>query len=66
MPHKTLYVSAEDLTTLWAAAERVAARRKISVSRVVTEALETDLPRQDAAVPETPADRWAHIAAAVA
>ncbi len=62
MAHRTLYVAEKDLN-LWAAAERVASRKKTSVSQVVTEALENDLPRQDAAVPETPADRWAHIAA---
>jgi hypothetical protein len=61
MPHKTLYVSERDLS-LWDAAQRVADRRKTSLSRVVAEALTEDLPRQDAQTVETPADRWAHIA----
>lgn len=60
MPHKTLYVSERDLP-LWDAAQRVADRRKTSLSRVVVEALTEDLPRQDAKTTETPADRWAHI-----
>ena len=62
MPHKTLYVSADD-QSLWDAAQRVADRKKTSLSRIVAEALENDLPRAAAEIPETTADRWAHIAA---
>jgi hypothetical protein len=62
MPHKTLYVSAAD-QSLWDAAQRVADRKNTSLSRIVAEALENDLPRAAAEISEAPADRWAHIAA---
>jgi hypothetical protein len=65
VPHKTLYVAERDIS-LWEAAQRVADLRKTSLSRIVVEALENDLPRaatDDPTPPETPTDRWAHIAA---
>ena len=62
MPHKTLYVSDADIS-LWAAAQRVADRRKTSLSRLVAEALKNDLPRAAAELTIQPTDEWAHIAA---
>lgn len=65
MAHKTLYVSPGD-ASVWAAAQRVAERKGISLTRVVVEALEHDLPRAAAELDTQPEDRWAHIAAGVA
>lgn len=48
---------------LWEAARRVARKRGVSLYRVVSDALQHDLPRADEEPTETPADRWAHIAA---
>lgn len=62
MAHKTLYVSPGD-TSVWAAAQRVADRKGISLTRVVVEALEHDLPRAAAEMDEQPTDKFGHIAA---
>jgi len=55
----TVYI-ADRHTPLWGAAERLAARDKVSVSHVIAAALADYLPR--AADRPAPADRWAHIA----
>jgi hypothetical protein len=60
MPNKTLYIPPAD-ESLWAAAQRVADRKKTSLYRVLTEALKNDLPRA-ASEPE-PEDEWATFAA---
>lgn len=62
MARKTLYIAKSDLT-LWEAVERVADKAGTSISRVVLEAVQRDLPRQDAEADAQPADPWAHIAA---
>ncbi|GGM26858.1 hypothetical protein GCM10011608_09550 [Micromonospora sonchi] len=60
MPNKTLYIPDRDVP-LWEAAQRVADRQKVSLYRVVSDALENHLPT---AVSEPgPRDRWRHIAA---
>lgn len=60
MATKTLYVQDRDLP-IWEAAKRVAARRQVSESQLVKEALEDYLPR----IADEPAsaDRWAALAA---
>lgn len=69
MPHKTLYIRPAD-ESLWAAAQRVADKADLSVSRVVSEALKLQLPQVAAALEqqrrEQPVDEWADIAADVA
>jgi hypothetical protein len=60
---KTLYVQDRDLP-IWEAAKRVAARRQVSESQLVKEALEDYLPR--IADEPVPADRWAAIGAEAA
>lgn len=69
MPHKTLYIRPAD-ESLWAAAQRVADKADLSVSRVVSEALKLQLPQVAAALEqqrrELPVDKWADIAADVA
>lgn len=57
MPNLNLYIPAAEIP-LWDAARRVAARRKVSLYRVVSDALQNDLPRADS----QPADQWADIA----
>lgn len=59
MAVRKVYVGDHD-GPLWEAAERVADKRRISVSRLVREALEAHLPT--AAAEPDPADRWAAIA----
>lgn len=61
MPNKTFHIP-EDEVPLWEAAQRVAAKRRTSLYRVVSDALKNDLPRLDAEAEERPADPWAHIA----
>ncbi|MEU7170350.1 hypothetical protein ACIODS_12395 [Micromonospora chalcea] len=61
MPNKTLYIPERDVP-LWDAAQRVADRQKVSLYRVVSDALEAHLPV--AANEPDPQDRWANIAAA--
>lgn len=60
MPNKTLYIRDAD-EPVWDAASRVARRDRVSLSQLVTEALETHLPK----LAEQPSrdDRWAQIAA---
>lgn len=60
MPTKNLYYS-EDDKPLVEAAKRVAKRKRISFSRLVTEALESHVPK--AAAESAPANRWDDIAA---
>lgn len=60
MAVKKLYVGMKDMP-LWEAAERVANRRRISLSQLVREALAEHLPT--AAEAPDPAERWARIAA---
>lgn len=60
MAVKKLYIGERD-EALWRAAQRVADRRRISLSQLVREALAAHLP--DAAAAPDPAERWAHIAA---
>jgi hypothetical protein len=62
MPNKTLYIP-DDEIPLWEAAQRVAAKRRTSLYRVVSEALQRDLPRADAEADHKPSDPWARIAA---
>jgi hypothetical protein len=57
---QTVYVADRE-KPIWDAAERIAKRDGVSLSRVVAEALADHLPRR-AAQPD-PADRWAAIAA---
>lgn len=61
MPNQNLYIPAAEIP-LWDAARRVARKRGTSLYRVVSEALQRDLPRADEAAADTPADPWAHIA----
>lgn len=66
MPHKTLYVAGRDVS-LWEAAQRVADKADVSVSRIVAEALKLQLPRVVADIEqkrrELPVDEWADFAA---
>lgn len=66
MPHKTLYIRPTD-ESLWAAAQRVADKADVSVSRIVAEALKLQLPRVVADIEqkrqELPVDEWADFAA---
>lgn len=62
MPTKNLYYS-EDDEALVEAAKRLARRKKISFSRLVTDALEAHLPKVAAEPAPTPADRWNALAA---
>jgi hypothetical protein len=66
MPHKTLYIRPTD-ESLWAAAQRVADKADVSVSRIVAEALKLQLPRVVADIEqkrrEMPVDEWANFAA---
>jgi hypothetical protein len=66
MPHKTLYIRPAD-ESLWAAAQRVADKADVSVSRIVAEALKLQLPRVVADIEqrqqEVPVDEWAGFAA---
>lgn len=62
MPTKNLYYS-EDDTALMKAAERVAKRKKISFSRLVTDALEAHVPKVAEEPAPAPPDRWAEVAA---
>ncbi|HEY6117147.1 MAG TPA: hypothetical protein VI172_14440 [Candidatus Dormibacteraeota bacterium] len=68
MAHKTLYIRPND-ESLWAAAQRVANRTDVSVSRIVTEALKLQLPRIVELIEqqkrEQPVDEWASFAADV-
>jgi hypothetical protein len=64
--HKTLYIRPAD-ESLWAAAQRVADKADISLSRIVAESLKVQLP---AVVEEIerqrqvqPVDEWADFAA---
>lgn len=59
MAVKKIYVGERD-GPLWDAAQRVADRRRISVSQLVRDALADYMPR--AATAPDPADRWASIA----
>jgi hypothetical protein len=59
VPNKTLYVRDGD-EAVWEAASRVARRNRISLSRLVTDALEAHLPT--AAAEPTRTDRWSHFA----
>lgn len=69
MPHKTLYIRPAD-ESLWHAAQRVADKADVSVSRIVAEALKFQLPHALAAIErqrtEQPVDQWADFAADVA
>lgn len=69
MPHKTLYIRPAD-ESLWSAAQRVADKADVSVSRIVAAALKHQLPRVVEEIErerqERPADEWAHFAADVA
>ncbi|MEU8158011.1 hypothetical protein AB0B94_30530 [Micromonospora sp. NPDC048986] len=60
MPNKTFYIPEQD-TPLWAAAQRVATRNKVSLYRLLVGALESHLPA--VAAEPAPQDRWANIAA---
>lgn len=60
MASLNLYIPKQE-TELWDAARRVARKRGISLYRVVSDALQNDLPR--AAGATTPAEQWAEIAA---
>ncbi len=62
MPNKTFHIP-DDEIPLWAAAQRVADKRRTSLYRVLSDALQHDLPRLDAEAQDRPADPWAHIAA---
>lgn len=66
MPHKTLYVPNKD-ESMWAAAQRVADKTDVSVSRIVSEALRLHLPAVAAELEqkrdEPVADEWAGLAA---
>ncbi len=59
MANKTLYIPDRD-QPLWEAAQRVADRKRISLYRLVANALESHLP--SAAEEPAPHDRWAQIA----
>lgn len=65
MPNKTFHIP-EDEIPLWEAAQRVAAKRRTSLYRVLSEALQNDLPRLAAEAEDRPADPWSHIASDVA
>lgn len=62
MPNKSLYVPPQD-EALWDAAQRVAKRKRISLSRLVTDALEVHVPKVAAEPAPPPADRWNAVAA---
>lgn len=62
MPNKSLYVPPRD-EALWDAAQRLADRKRISLSRFVLDALEAHVPKVAAEPAPTPPDRWAEIAA---
>lgn len=63
MPNKGLYVPDAEIP-LWEAAARVAKKHKVSLYRVVSDALKADLARADAEGPLKPAETWSHIAPA--
>lgn len=67
MAHKTLYIRPAD-ESLWAAAQRVADKADISVSRIVSEALKLQLPRVadelEQKRQEQAVDEWADFFAA--
>lgn len=65
MPNKGLYIPDADVP-LWDAAQRVAKKHKISLYRVVADALKADLPRADSDGPLKPAETWTHIASEAA
>jgi hypothetical protein len=69
VPHKTLYIRPAD-ESLWDAAQRVADKADVSVSRIVAEALKLQLPRALAEIERQravqPVDQWADFAADVA
>lgn len=60
MPNKTLYIPDRD-RPLWDAAQRVADRNKVSLYRIVSDALQHHLPA--VAANPTPDERWANLAA---
>lgn len=62
MPNKGLYVPDAEVP-LWDAAARVARKYNVSLYRVVSDALKSDLARADTEGPLRPADEWASIAA---
>jgi hypothetical protein len=62
MANKTFHIP-EDEAALWDAAGRVATKRRASLYRIVSEALQIALPQLDAEAEDRPADPWAHIAA---
>jgi hypothetical protein len=62
VPNQNLYIPAAEIP-LWEAARRVARKRGTSLYRVVSEALQRDLPRADEDLTASPAEQWAHIAA---
>jgi hypothetical protein len=63
VPNKTFHIP-DDEVALWEAAQRVATKRRTSVYRILSTALQHELPRLDAEpVEDRPADPWAHIAA---
>jgi hypothetical protein len=59
MANKSLYIRDGD-TPVWEAAERVARRKRVSLSQLVIEALEEHLPR--AAAEPVRDVRWSEIA----
>lgn len=61
MAQKSVYIRPDD-TPVWEAAERMARRRRTSVSHLIVEALEAHLPRIAATEP-LPAVRWSDLAA---
>lgn len=62
MPNVNVYVS-EAEKPLWDAARRVAHKHRISLNRVLADALRNDLRRADQDGPMHPADQWADVAA---
>jgi len=66
VPHKTLYVPDKD-ESMWAAAQRVADKTGVSVSRIVSKALQHHLPTVAAELEqrqeEPVVDEWAGLAA---
>lgn len=61
MPNVNVYVS-EAEKPLWDAARRVARKHRISLNRVLADALRNDLRRADADGPMT-SNEWADVAA---
>lgn len=62
MPNKGLYIPDAEIP-LWDAAQRVAKKHKVSLYRVVAEALKHDLARADTEGPVAPSREWDGIAA---